>query len=218
MVEFLSILSTTLGAATTATKFVAQLSGVKDETGTVVNQVERINKDIIEARRLRYNKELKLMERETSRIDGVIKDTENAVLKIAQHVESSRVGVAASGTVKLYDRFDWVLRRSAAVVASQQNLQTCHQSLLGEISHLRQKEAAAAVVSTSHMPPPYEDVVRDGADASIRRKTSPNVTATTYKHSGKDEDSKPYPYLLNVLLQAKSLQTCQWERWTFLTN
>ena len=188
MVEFFTILSASLGAATTVTKLATQLSGVRDETGTVVDQIRRINEDIILARHLRYRKKLNLADRDAARIDRIVKDTENAVLKIAQQVERTRVGVAANGTVNLYDRFDWVLRRSAAVTGNQQNLQTCHHSLLGEISYLRQKESIIAPEPLSHLPPPYEDVVQTASKPAALWTTTPDASSIPYKDSSENEN------------------------------
>lgn len=164
MADVLGTLSAATALAGTIGKLVGQLSGVKDETGTVIDQLRRINDDINEARRLRYVKALNLGDHDTARIDRVIHDSTLAVLKIAKQVEPSRVGVATTGTVNLVDRFDWVSRKSSTVTGYQHNLQTCHQSLQGELGYLRQKLFVAGLAFPEQTPPPYEDIYPEVSD------------------------------------------------------
>ena len=137
MADPFSLLAAGAGFTISAGRFVAQLSAVKDETGTVIGQVRRITRDIIEAERLYQLKKSNLSDSEQSTVEDVIKDTRLAVNNIAKQVEPARKGVAKLGTVNVVDRIDWILRRSSAAELYQHNLGTCHRSLLDRIGMLR---------------------------------------------------------------------------------
>ena len=110
---------------------------------------------------LRHQNRPYLSEAEKQRVDRVIEDTKHAVPRIAKNVEPARRDVAKRGTVNVVDRFDWVLRRSAAVELYQHSLDACQRSLQGQIVMLRM----AALAIPTHMPPPYGELSWSDRDA-----------------------------------------------------
>ncbi|KAL8934103.1 MAG: hypothetical protein Q9216_006074 [Gyalolechia sp. 2 TL-2023] len=126
-----------LGFATSAARFIAQLSSVRDETGVVIDQVKIVTNDITEAERLFSRKKVYLSDVDQSRIEAVIRSTRLAVNRIAREVEPVRKSIVKLGTVNGFERFDWVLRRSGTTETYQHSLETCHRSLLERISMLR---------------------------------------------------------------------------------
>ncbi|KAL8831952.1 MAG: hypothetical protein Q9170_005078 [Blastenia crenularia] len=126
-----------LGFAASAAKFVAQLSGVRDETGVVIGQVKVVTNDITMAEKLYLKKKLYLCDEDRSEVEEVIRNTRLAVNRIAKEVEPARKDVLKLGTIHLVDRVDWILRRSGSTETYQHSLETCHRSLLDRISMLR---------------------------------------------------------------------------------
>lgn len=126
-----------LGIAASAVRFVAQLVAVRDETGVVIGQIKVVTNDIVEAERLYLQKRRYLSDGEQSRVVNVIRNTELAVRRIAREVEPARKSVVKLGTVNVVDRIDWILRRSGSTETYQHSLETCHRSLLDRISMLR---------------------------------------------------------------------------------
>ncbi|KAI4241363.1 MAG: hypothetical protein LQ352_007463 [Teloschistes flavicans] len=118
-------------------RFFAQLNAVKDETGVVLGQVKVVTNDIVEAERLYRIKKPYLTDGDQSRIEEVIKDTRLAVNRIAKEVEPARRSVKKLGTIDVFHRVDWILRRSGSTETYQHSLETCHRSLLDRISMLR---------------------------------------------------------------------------------
>lgn len=149
--------------AVSATKFIADLASVKDDTNTIIRQLKVITSDVVEAVKLRHQNIRYLSEAQKQRVDWVIQETNHALNKIKKHVEPARRGVAKSGTVNMVDRVDWVLRISAAVEAYQHSLNACHISLQGQINILMASRNYAAQ-STPRTPVDEEadDSVSDG--------------------------------------------------------
>ena len=111
---------------------------MRDDTGTVTTQLERVNEDIIKAERLRRSLKHRLEPHEIEHIDHAVRDARLVVLKMVRKIEATSVNIiiVSTGTVGVIERVDWVLRQSTAVQGYQYNLQTCHQSLLGDIHSL----------------------------------------------------------------------------------
>ncbi|MCJ1261799.1 hypothetical protein MMC22_001667 [Lobaria immixta] len=151
--------------AVSATKFIADLASVKDDTNTIIRQLKVITSDVVEAVKLRHQNIRYLSEAQKQRVDWVIQETNHALNKIKKHVEPARRGVAKSGTVNMVDRVDWVLRRSASVEAYQHSLNACQISLQGQINILMASRNYAAQ-STPRTPvdEEAEDSVSDGDD------------------------------------------------------
>lgn len=153
MGEPFSLISAGAGFAITAGKFIDKLASVKDDTGIIIQQLKVITEDILEAVNLRHRNKPYLTEADIQRADRVIEGTKHAVMRVAKHVEPARRGVAKTGTVNMVDRFDWVFRKSSAVESYQHSLNTCQQSLQGQITKLRM----APRVIQAQMPPPYNE-------------------------------------------------------------
>lgn len=126
-----------LGFAASAVRFVARLVAVKDETGVVLSQIKVVTDDIVEAERLYLQKRRYLSDGDQSRVVKVIRNAESAVHRIHKEVEPARKSVVRVGTINGFDRIDWILRRSGSTETYQHSLDTCHRSLLDRISMLR---------------------------------------------------------------------------------
>lgn len=163
------MISAGMGFAVSATRFIAQLASVKDDTGTIIGQLKIITGDVVEAVNLLHRNRSYLSEVEKQGTDRVIEETKRAINRIAKHVEPARRHVAKRGTVNIVDRFDWVIRRSSAAESYQHSLNACQQSLQGKIAMLR----LAALNNQVQMPPPYNEASRGDGYAYLPNESRP---------------------------------------------
>lgn len=182
MADPFSLITSGTGFAITAAKFIAQLASVKDDTGRIIEQLQVITQDVVDAVNLRHEKKPFLSEAEKQRVDGVIEETKHAIMNIAKHLEPARRGVAKAGTVNVVDRFDWVCRRSAAVESYQHSLDASQRSLHGQILMLR----IAHLTMPAQMPPPYNEI--SSIECEIIDDNTPKTPVDVKASSLLDED------------------------------
>ncbi|KAF2649167.1 hypothetical protein K491DRAFT_213699 [Lophiostoma macrostomum CBS 122681] len=124
--------------------FVSSLNGVPSEKQTLVRIIQRVRNDVNRASRLRSSPlVLDFCEgwpEEQLWIDGILLDVQVALNDIGAYVESVRGSSDEGGTVKMKQKFEWVLGHQDKLRTKQEALSTCHQSLQSAIQLMQNTE------------------------------------------------------------------------------
>ena len=203
MADPISTLATTVGFTVTTAKFLAQLHAVGGETATVIDQIQIVMRDVIEAEVLYQEQAPSLSEREQSRVQQIIKDTKKTLKQIETQVERARVSKVKHGTITLVHRLDWVFRKSGTAQSYQQILATCQRSLQGEIIKLRMKSLAngprlptyeeASSTNRIGNDTEFDEDLKDATNSFEHGKLI-NISPVTCKHFSSSEISHLNPY------------------------
>lgn len=153
----LSVLATGAGFTVKASQFILQLNAVDSETKIIIQQVKWVLGDIAEAERLYSERKASLSDADEYRTKEVIRQNVWTINEIAKQVEPARKSIERSGSTKLAERLDWVLRRSGNAKSYKDLLTTSQGALHNQISMLR---AVTSGVPTQ-APPPYEENFRE---------------------------------------------------------
>lgn len=203
MADPITTLATAVGFTVTTAKFLAQLHAVGGETGTVIDQIQIVMGDVIEAETLYQEQTPSLSEREQSRVQQIIKDTKKTLKQIATQVERARVSKVKHGTITLVHRLDWIFRKSGTAQSYQQILATCQRSLQGEIFKLRLKSLAngprlpsyeeASSAKWIGNDTEFDEDLKDAINSFEHGKLI-NISRVTCKHGSSREISHLTPY------------------------
>ena len=136
------------------------------ELHTCIKAVDEQNKDLLstthhvafnvqEARRLRRTKTSFLDYSENLWMENVIKDTEEALLAVAQLIEPIRVNRVVKQKIDFGNKVEWVFKQNAQVAGKHARLNTCCQFLTTVIASLHSKNAGVPAPMLEEHVPPY---------------------------------------------------------------
>lgn len=136
MADPIEAVSSTIGTAFKLAEFCLALKEVDSESRAFLELIDRVRKDLAEANRERYEKQivLKSMPSKRAWIDDTIIDTRKTLNDIGTYVENVRVDLEQGKVVRLRHRFEWVLSNHQRFITSELKLSTCHKSLLTAIA------------------------------------------------------------------------------------
>ncbi|KAF2106557.1 hypothetical protein BDV96DRAFT_654562 [Lophiotrema nucula] len=124
--------------------FVSSLGKVSDENAVFVNLIQRVQQDLDEALRLLSNPVVEdyydSFPDRWNWIEHVLADAQKALNEVGVYVENVGVSGDDGGTVKMRQKFDWVLTHHQKLLSREHALTICHQSLMVAISNMREVE------------------------------------------------------------------------------
>lgn len=160
------------------------LQAVGEQTRDLLRTTEHVNRNIIEARRLRSLKASLVDGEERTWIDATIDDTEKALLEIAQLIEPARVDTSIMYSISSKNKVLWVFRDSPKVKDKHNRLSLCHQTLVTVINVLYAKNvviiAPPPAEKPEDQPPPYSsemEAMFNWRSQKRRRKSFTNLKA-----------------------------------------
>ena len=120
---------------------------------------QHVNHSLTEADRLYEARASSLADNERPWIDGVVKDTRDALLDVAKLIEPARVDTVSMQSINFKNRVLWVFRDSPKVRDKYNRLSICYQSLTSVISSLKIKDAfvfPCDQADNDEQPPAYD--------------------------------------------------------------
>ena len=136
-----------------------QLKAVDEQTADLLETTRHVNTNILEAKRLRTAKDHLVDYHERSWINGVVRDTEQALYAIAQLIEPARVDKTTKIGINFSTKVMWVFRDNPKVRDKHARLTVCHQSLTAVITCLHAKGSGSGALNSEKKgdnPPPYD--------------------------------------------------------------
>ena len=121
----------------------SKIQAVDEQTRDLLSTTHHVAFNVKEARRMYRVKASILDFSENVWIEGVIKDTEEALLAVAQLIEPARVNRAVKQKIDFANKVEWVFKQNAQVAGKQARLNNCCHFLTAVIACLHSKSAAA---------------------------------------------------------------------------
>ena len=137
-----------------------RLKAVEEQPVDLLETARHVHKNIREARRLWHAKNDSLEDFERAWIDSVIGDTEVALRRLSQPIESARASAPTKHDANIGKKAARIFSSGAKIRDKHARLSACHQSLTAAISFLLSKSVTHAVpgqdVKEKDIPPPYD--------------------------------------------------------------
>ena len=134
----------------------SQIQAVDEQTKDLLSTTHHVASNVQEARRLHRAKTSFLDYSENIWMENVIKDTEDALLAVAQLIEPIRVNRMVKKDIDFANKVEWVFKQNAQVAGKQARLNTCCQSLNSVIACLHSKNAGAPTTISGEQLPAYD--------------------------------------------------------------
>jgi hypothetical protein len=130
------------GSLTAIIKFIEfwlKVDQAPEETKIFCSAVERVRRDFSIAQRERNSRDTMLDSVPDIKnwIDGILKDTEQALRSVGKLLEKFRIDIENGQKVGLRHRLKWVLSKREEFLTKSNLLTTCHQSLSSSILAMR---------------------------------------------------------------------------------
>ncbi|KAF4628875.1 hypothetical protein G7Y89_g9273 [Cudoniella acicularis] len=153
--EILSGTFSVINGAIVFGQFVLKLSEVDGDTKTCISLLERVNRDVDAAERLR---KLKYPAkgpkcRQHLRALEAIRDTKNAV-----HELGKLVYVAKNGHLGMKTRLKWVMSDKESFATREKMLHYCYATLLQVVTTMESRPEPDLDVLSKAPPPPYDEI------------------------------------------------------------
>ncbi|KAI9801057.1 MAG: hypothetical protein M1833_002925 [Piccolia ochrophora] len=160
-------------------QFGLRLRDVDEDTRIFLRLIERVDKDLQEAQRLRHEKESLLVnDAQKLWIDHTISDAKEALHRIGSLLESGRVDISTGGAVSLKHKLDWMMLHHEKFVARESYLSGCHaaiHAIIGVMSGMKSLESPPPPAYHASILPPEPERPQSAArlkPPSLRRPKS----------------------------------------------
>lgn len=155
--------------------FVFSTSRASSDAHTLAYLIHRVRQDVSEASRLYLSPAvstfLDAWPDKKTWINAIFTDVHRALNDVGSYINTFRVAGYDEGAVELKKRFEWIASHQKKLIARQQLLSTCHQSLISTINVMQTVELCGVTNGTWQDPiyeAPVQPWVKNGAALALR--------------------------------------------------